>query len=284
MHKSTFFKANTTLNVDGKLLDLSIPVIMGILNVTPDSFFDGGRYEQKANLLKQAEKLLQEGATIIDVGGMSSRPGAAIIEDSEELKRVIPAITAIKNEFPGAIISIDTVKSTIAKAAVEAGAGIVNDISGGQIDPFLLETVAQLKVPYILMHMRGTPKTMTKKTAYEDLIGEIQQYFVEKQAQLKKLGIKDVILDLGFGFSKNVAQNFQLLESLDQFHIFEWPILVGISRKSMIWRTLKTDSTQALNGTTVLNTIALLKGAKILRVHDVKEAMETITLLKQMND
>lgn len=255
---------------------------MGILNVTPDSFYDGGKFVDEVNILRQVEKMLNEGADFIDVGGYSSRADANDISDTEELARIIPVVKVLLKEFPSAIISIDTFRSTVAKAAVDVGAAIINDISAGELDKSMIETVAALRVPYIAMHMQGTPQTMAQLTNYENVTKEIIDYFYRKIFQLQSAGIKDIIIDPGFGFAKTVDQNFELLNRLDHLQIFEKPLLVGLSRKSMIWRTLKTTPESALNGTTTLNTLALLKGASILRVHDVKEAKEVIQLIGQL--
>ena len=274
------FDTAVTLNVRGKLLSLEKPIVMGILNITPDSFYDGGKWNTNlSETTEQAGKMLEAGATIIDVGGYSSRPGAQHITEQEELDRVLPVITSISRAFPDAIISIDTFRSNIAKQAVEAGAGLVNDISGGEQDSKMFETVADLQVPYILMHMRGTPKNMQKMTQYKNLLKEMLVYFNEKVSILQKLGCKDVVIDPGFGFAKNLEQNYWLLSHLDNFKILNLPILVGVSRKSMIYKKLGVKPKDALNGTTALNTLALHKGAKILRVHDVTEAVEIIKLL-----
>lgn len=281
--KEQFFNVNKTLNCAGKLIDLSVPKVMGILNVTPDSFFDGGKYSSETEVLNQVEKMLLEGATFIDVGGYSSRPGAENISVQEETERVIPVIRATVKSFPEAVISIDTFRSGVAKAAVGEGAAMVNDISGGQLDSLMFETIAALKVPYILMHMKGTPQTMTTVSTYENMIKEVIDYFYPKIARLQELGCKDIIVDTGFGFAKSIDQNFELLNNLDHLRILGKPVLAGLSRKSMIWKTLKTHPEQALNGTTSLNTIALLKGASILRVHDVREAVEVIELVQRFN-
>lgn len=270
---------NKTLNCKGKLVDLSTPKVMGILNVTPDSFYDGGRLTDEASILKQAERLLTEGATFVEVGGYSSRPGATDISEEEEMKRILPVVQSLSKYFPEAIISIDTFRSEVARHAINEGACIVNDISGGRLDSLMVETVAALGVPYILMHSRGTPQNMTQLTEYENLIKDVVDYFHQKVSNLQKAGVKDIIIDPGFGFAKNIEQNFQLLKHLGHFQILGKPLLVGLSRKSMIWKTLKANPENALNGTTALNTIALLKGASILRVHDVKEAVETIKLI-----
>jgi dihydropteroate synthase len=277
------FPTNKTLNCRGELIDLSQPKVMGIINVTPDSFYAGSRQIDLRSILKQAEKMLAEGATFLDVGGYSSRPGAEDVSLEEESQRVLPAIKTIANQFPKAFISVDTFRSSIAKQAVDVGACMVNDISGGELDNQMFSTIAELQVPYVLMHMRGTPQTMTQHTDYEDLIKDIMDYFHPKVYQLRLMGVKDCMVDVGFGFSKTVEQNFTLLNALDYFKMLEKPLLVGLSRKSMIWRTLKTDAEHALNGTTTLHTIALIKGASILRVHDVKEAVETIELVGKYN-
>ena len=251
---------------------------MGVLNVTPDSFFDGSRVSSEYDILEQVEKMLGEGADIIDVGGYSSRPGAADITAEEETRRSVGAISAIVKNFPGTIISIDTFRSAVARVAVEAGASMINDIAGGGLDPEMFRTVSRLKVPYILMHMRGNPQTMGGQTQYTNLVGEMIDYFHAKIHALGAFEVKDIVVDPGFGFSKTIAQNFDVLQNLEKFSILGKPLLVGLSRKSMIWKTLDIKPTGALNGTTALNTIALLKGADILRVHDVKEAREVIKL------
>jgi len=267
-----------TLNCKGQLIDLKTPKIMGILNVTPDSFYDGGRFKNEEDVLIQVEKLLKEGATFIDIGAYSSRPGADFVSKEEELKRLIPIITSVVNNFPKSLISVDSFRSDVIKTAVEAGAAMVNDISGGQQDPLMFETVGVLGVPYIMMHMRGTPKTMQQMTEYSDVIKEVYTYFSERIELARTHQIKDIILDLGFGFSKTLEQNFKLLEMLDYYKNLNLPILAGISRKSMVYKTLNTNANQALNGSTALHMVALQKDAKLLRVHDVKEAMECIQL------
>lgn len=279
MPENNFFSTQPLLNVKGKLLDMSQPRVMGVLNVTPDSFFDGGQYLSTDAVLLQVEKMLQDGATFIDVGGYSTRPGAEVVTPEEEIKRVVPAIRRIMKAFPDALISIDTFRSEVARAAVEEGACIINDVSGGEADARMFETVGTLHVPYILMHMRGTPQTMNQHTNYEDMLKEIAAYFQQRILSLQQQGVKDIILDPGIGFAKTVQQNFQLLQQLDYFRIFSQPKLIGVSRKSLIWRTLNITPEEALNGTSVLNTVALLKGASILRVHDVKEAVEVIKLI-----
>lgn len=267
-----------TLNCSGKILSLHQPVVMGILNVTPDSFYDGGKYQNEKAVLNQVEKMLQDGAAIIDIGGMSSRPGAEIISEKEELNRVIPHLINIQKEFPDAIVSIDTINSKIAKAAIENGASLVNDISSGRIDEKMFETVAELGVPYVLMHMQGKPKDMQKNPNYENVIQEILDFFIKEIDKLQNLGIKDIVLDVGFGFGKTVQHNYQILKNLHVFKILEYPILAGISRKSMIHKVLDITPKEALNGTTALHMVALQQGAKILRVHDVKEAVEVVKL------
>jgi dihydropteroate synthase len=279
--QSKVFSQNKTLNLRGRVLDLSTPQIMGILNVTPDSFFDGSRYSDEKAILQQVEKMIHEGAAMIDIGGYSTRPGAADIPETEELHRVIAPIRSILKSFPGTIISIDTFRSAVARAAVEAGASLVNDVSGGRDDQ-MFDTVAALAVPYILMHMRGTPQTMTQQTGYENLVNEMMNYFHERITLLQAKGVTDIIIDPGFGFSKTSAQSFELLQHLNHFTFLEKPILTGLSRKSMIWKTLAVAPENALNGTTALNAVALLKGASLLRVHDVKEAMEVVKLIVRL--
>lgn len=282
MPENNFFSAQPLLSVNGKLLDLNQPRIMGILNVTPDSFFDGGQYLSTDAVLIQVEKMLQDGAAFIDVGGYSTRPGAEVVTPEEEIKRVVPAIRRIMKAFPDALISIDTFRSEVARAAIEEGACIINDVTGGDADAQMFATAGALRVPYILMHMRGTPQTMNQLTDYEDLLKDIASYFQQKIVALQQHGVKDIILDPGIGFAKTVQQNFQLLQQLEYFRIFSQPKLIGVSRKSLIWKTLKITPEEALNGTSVLNTVALLKGASILRVHDVKEAVETIKLIQSL--
>ena len=269
-----------TINCNGQLISLEKPIIMGILNITPDSFYDGGTNMDISKVIKKAEQMLVEGAAILDIGGMSSRPGADIISIEEELNRVIPVITAIVKHFPDSILSIDTVQSEVAKAAIEAGASIVNDISAGKIDPEMYTTVAQLGVPYILMHMQGKPKDMQQEPSYEEVQLNVLDFLIEELGKLRALGVKDVIIDPGFGFGKSIAHNYQLLKELHIFKIMEVPILAGLSRKSMIYKVLDCTPQEALNGTSVLNLVALQQGASILRVHDVREAMETIRLFQ----
>ncbi|MBW2936548.1 dihydropteroate synthase [Aureisphaera sp. CAU 1614] len=273
-----------TLNCKGTLINLATPKVMGILNITPDSFYDGGNLTNERLILAQAEKMLEEGATFLDIGGYSSRPGAEDISETEELNRVIPAIEVILKQFPKALISIDTFRSEVAKKSVEAGAVMVNDISAGKLDSNMMKTVAQLKIPYVMMHMKGNPKTMVSLSEYKNVTKEILFYFSEKLAEARTLGMNDVIVDPGFGFAKTRHHNFELLNHLELFKSLEVPLLVGISRKSMIYKTLQTTPEEALNGTTALHSIALLKGASILRVHDVKEAIECVTLLENFKN
>jgi dihydropteroate synthase len=280
--QNTVFSTNKTLNINGRLIDLSDPTIMGILNITPDSFFDGGRLTSEVAILNHTEKMLAEGATFIDVGGYSSRPGADEVSVQEELNRVLPAIRAIKNRFHDVIISIDTFRSTVARAAIEEGASLINDISGGELDAAMFKTVAELKVPYILMHMRGNPQNMTQHVSYKNLLKEMIDFFQKKINQLHETGIKDIIVDPGFGFAKTREQNFELLNQLELLQILGKPLLAGLSRKSMVWKTLNISADEALNGTTSLNTLALQKGASILRVHDVKEALQVVQLFKAL--
>ena len=271
-----------TLNCRGQLIDLSKPKVMGIINITPDSFYDGGKTFSEKEILKQAEKLLSEGATFLDVGGYSTRPGAEEVSEKDEIERAAGAIETILKSFPQALISVDTFRSEVAKKAVEAGAAIVNDVSGGTLDAEMYKVVAKLKVPYILMHMRGNPKTMAKLTEYKNVTIDVLKDLAEKIALAKSEGINDIIADPGFGFAKTRQQSFQLLNNLELFQNLDVPILAGISRKSMIYKTLDTSAENALNGTTSLNTIALLKGASILRVHDVKEAVECVKLFENL--
>ncbi|UKN03883.1 dihydropteroate synthase [Paracrocinitomix mangrovi] len=268
------------MNCAGSLMNFDGPIVMGILNVTPDSFFAESRISSEDQLLQKAAKMVEEGAHILDIGGYSSRPGAKDISVEEEVERTATAIKSLKNSFPNILISIDTFRSKVAIEAVKNGADIVNDISGGQLDEKMFETVAQLNVPYIMMHMKGTPQNMKSLNQYKDLIQDIQLYFSQQISKARKAGIKDIIIDPGFGFSKDVGQNFQLMKQLELLHLHDCPILVGISRKSMIYKSLNITSDESLNGTTVLNTIALSKGAAILRVHDVKEAVESVKLGK----
>ena len=271
------------VNCKGLLIDLSAPKVMGILNVTPNSFFDGGKYKNETEILSQVEKMLLDGATFIDIGAYSSKPNAEFVSEQEEIARVVPVVDLVLKHFPETIISIDTFRSEVAKASIENGAAIINDISAGNLDEKMLEIVAKYNVPYIMMHMRGNPQTMQSLTDYDDIVQEMLFYFSEKVAMARRFGINDLIIDPGFGFAKTVAQNFEIFQKMELFNMLELPLLIGVSRKSMIYKTLDITMENALNGTTVLNTLALTKGAKILRVHDVKEAMECITIFNKIN-
>ena len=273
-----------TINCQGTLIDLTTPKVMGILNITPDSFYDGGRYKKPNLILKQTEKMLVEGATFIDIGGYSSRPDAIDINKDVELRRILPIVHLILKEFPETIISIDTFRHCVAKKCLEVGASMINDISGSRLDPKILKVVADFQVPYIAMHMRGTPQNMKNQTHYDDLLKDILFYFSEITEIAKTRKINDLIIDPGFGFAKTLDQNFKLLQHLNLFKNIERPILVGLSRKSMIYQTLNTIPERALNGTTALNMIALEHGANILRVHDVKEAIECIQLFDALKN
>ena len=267
-----------TINCKGNLIDLTKPKVMGILNLTPDSFYDGGRHREPSTILKHAEKMLSDGATFIDLGAYSSRPGADHISEDEELHRILPIVNLLLNRFPKVLLSIDTFRSRVAEKCLQVGAAMINDISAGHLDNEMLGVVKAFQIPYIAMHMKGTPQNMKNLTAYKDLIGEMLFYFSEVEHKTKKMGINDIIIDPGFGFAKTITQNFKLLNGLQLLKHIERPILVGLSRKSMIYKTLGTEPNQALNGTSALHMIALQKGANILRVHDVKEAMECIRL------
>jgi dihydropteroate synthase len=284
MAKDTFLNRKVTLNLKGRLLDLSSPQVMGIMNLTPDSFYGNSRISSVDAALKRAETCLEEGASFIDIGAYSSRPGADEVSTKEELKRIIPAVAEISKRFPEAILSIDTFRAKVARESIEAGAHVINDISGGELDEDMFETVATLNVPYILMHMKGDPKTMQKNPVYDNIGLEVVDYFAAKVARLKQLGLHDIILDPGFGFAKTVSHNYQLLNQLGHLDLFGLPVLVGFSRKSMIYKLLGTTPEEALNGTTILNTIALQKGAAILRVHDVRAAAECIKLVEKMQE
>jgi len=274
-----FLKRKSSVQLGNDVIDLSIPVVMGIVNITPDSFYDGGKMDDETTMLKAVEKMIEDGATIIDVGAVSTRPGADSVSTKEELSRLLPSVKAIRERFPEVPISIDTFRSWVAVRVIdEIGPIIINDISGGTLDTKMFETVAQLKVPYILSHIKGTPRDMQENPEYEDLIKEISVYFSEKVKKLSKLGVEDVILDPGFGFGKTLDHNFELLNKLDSFKVFQLPVMVGLSRKSMIWRALEIKPEDALNGTSVANTLALMGGADIIRVHDVKEAVEAVKI------
>jgi len=270
-----------SLNCQGKLLVADGPLVMGIINATPDSFYEGSRFNGVDAALKEAEKMLSEGADILDIGGQSTRPGAEQAGITEELQRVVPVIEAIRDRFPGSVLSVDTYQGQVASEAVGAGASLVNDISGGSLDKSMIPTVAALHVPYICMHMKGNPETMQHLAHYQNLVREVLDYFTEKKQQCRSSGVRDLILDPGFGFAKTPGQNFILLKNLSLFKMLGCPILLGLSRKSTIYKTLGVTAAEALNGTTVLNTIGLLQGADILRVHDVKEAREAIRLVEE---
>jgi dihydropteroate synthase len=271
-----------TINCKGNLIDLNIPKVMGILNITPDSFFDGGKYKNEGDVLQQVGSMLREGATFIDLGAYSSRPGAVVVTETEELGRILPIVLLLLSEFPDIILSIDTFRSKVADECIGAGAAIINDISAGKMDQRMLATVAGHQVPYIMMHMKGTPQTMQGQAVYTDLVQEMLLYFSERTAAARAHKINDIILDPGFGFSKTLEQNYQLLRQLDLLAFMELPLLVGMSRKSMIYKVLDTDAKKALNGTTALHMIALERGANILRAHDVREAVECITLAQAL--
>jgi len=281
MAKDTFFRKKETLNAGGRLIDLSTPKVMGIINLTPDSFYAGSRKQGVDEALQQAEKMLGEGAAFLDLGAYSSRPGADDISIQEEKDRLLPVVELIAARFPRAILSIDTFRSQVAEAAIGAGAHMINDISGGQLDENMFAMIAKLQAPYILMHMKGMPKTMDQHAHYDDVFTEVYDYFVDKYDQLKKLGVHDVIIDPGFGFAKKAAHSYALMSRLQDFTPLKLPVLAGISRKKMIYGLLGGTAADALNGTTALNTIALMKGANILRVHDVKEAVEAIRIWEQ---
>jgi dihydropteroate synthase len=276
------FSLKKTLNCKGRLLELDQPVVMGILNVTPDSFYDGGQHHTTDHAVQHAERMLGEGATMIDVGGYSTRPGAADVSETDELQRVIPVIERIAAEFPQAFISVDTFRARVAEEAVQAGAHMINDISGGDDDPNMFATVAKLNVPYILMHKQGSIATMQQQPHYEDVVRDIVTIFQRKTQALQQLGVADIILDPGFGFGKTIDHNFEILRRLHEFGVFQLPVLAGLSRKSSIYKTLGTTAEHALNGTTVCHTIALLNGASILRAHDVREAVECIQLTQRI--
>ncbi|MDD2511995.1 MAG: dihydropteroate synthase [Proteiniphilum sp.] len=274
-----------TINIQGQLLDLSTPRVMGILNVTPDSFYSDSRKQSEEEIVQRCRQILEEGGTMIDVGAQSTAPGSSFLIAREEADRLMPALKMIRREFPEAILSVDTFHADVAKQAVEEyGANIINDISGGQIDERMFAVMGELNVPYVLMHMRGTPQTMQQNTTYDHFIQDLLYYFSERKARLNSLGVNDVIIDPGFGFSKTMLQNYELMAYLKYFHIFEEPILVGISRKSMIYRLLGTTPEESLNGSTILNTVALLSGASILRVHDVKAAVECIQITDKIKE
>jgi dihydropteroate synthase len=271
------------INVKGQLIDLEVPRVMGILNITPDSFYKGSRYKDEKEIIGAAQRMLEEGADFLDIGGYSSRPGADDISVDEEKRRVLTAVRYVSKEFPQAIISVDTFRAEVAREAVcGCGAHIVNDISGGDADPEMAELISELNVPYIIMHMRGNPKTMQDNPVYEDVVSDILMWFGQKTVGLMALGVKDIIIDPGFGFGKNIIHNFEILRRLRELCIAGLPLMVGLSRKSMIWKTLESKPGESLNGTSVLNAVALMNGADMLRVHDVKEAVETVKLISKV--
>ena len=282
--QDTFFLKKKSINCGGKILNLDEPLVMGILNATPDSFFDGSKHSNEKSIITHVKQQLADGAAIIDVGGYSSRPGAAEVTEKEELERVLPVIQLLKQEFKDIVISIDTFRSQVAQEAVKHGAAIINDIAAGEMDSRMSDVIAELNVPYVMMHMQGTPQTMQKNPTYQNVTKEVMNYFAEKVNVLHQKGVNDIILDPGFGFGKTLEHNYQLLKELNYLNWFELPILVGLSRKSMITKALNISSKDALNGTTALNTLALTKGAKILRVHDVKEANEVVQLYHLMQN
>lgn len=282
MNKFGTIKNNFSINCNGRLLSCADPIVMGILNLTPDSFYDGGIYNSEKQVLLKVEKMLSEGAAIIDIGAESTRPGAARITEAEEQGRLLPVLQLIIKKIPGTIISVDTYRACTAKRAVESGASIINDISGGEMDKKMFETISTLKVPYILMHMLGTPQNMQINPQYSDVVTEVMNFFASRINHLKELGVHDIIIDPGFGFGKTPENNYSLLSNLDYFKILDVPILAGLSRKSMICKTLNVSTSEALNGTTALNMIALVNGANMLRVHDVKEAVEVANLWKMV--
>ena len=271
-----------TINCKGELVDLTTPKVMGIMNLTPDSFFDGGKYKDASAILTRVEGMLNDGATFIDMGAYSSRPGAEHVPEDEELKRMLPIVDLILKHFPDTLISVDTFRNRVAKESIGHGAAIINDISAGNLDDEMFATISKYQVPYIMMHMKGTPQSMQKEATYDDLIKDLRFYFSEKIRQTTELKINDVIIDPGFGFAKTTGQNYTLLSHLDLFQTFGLPILIGLSRKSMIYKVLESSPKEALNGTTALHTIALLKGANIIRAHDVKEAVECIKLVEAL--
>ena len=273
-----------TINCKGQLIDLSSPKVMGILNITPNSFYDGGKFTKESEILAQVDRMLTEGATFVDVGAYSSKPNAEFVSEEEEISRIVPIVQLILKHYPNAIVSIDTFRAAVAQVALDHGAAMINDISAGSLDEAMFAVIAKYNVPYIMMHMRGTPQIMQSLANYDDIIKEMLFYFSEKVARARSLGINDLIIDPGFGFAKTVNQNYEVLRKLDLFQMLDLPVLAGISRKSMIYKTLGTNADEALNGTTFLNGFALSKGAAILRVHDVKEAVECIELYKKIKN
>jgi len=271
-----------TINCKGELVDLTMPKVMGILNLTPDSFFDGGTYKDETSILNRVERMLEDGATFIDMGAYSSRPGAEHVSEDKELQRMIPIIDLVLKHFPDTLISIDTFRSKVAAESVVHGAAIINDIAAGNLDENMFDIIADLQVPYIMMHMKGTPQSMQKEIVYDDLIMDLRTYFSEKVAEATSKKINDMIIDPGFGFAKTTEQNYSLLNHLGLFQTFGLPLLIGLSRKSMIYKVLQSNPKEALNGTTALHTVALLKGANIIRAHDVKESVECVKLLEAL--
>ena len=271
------------INANGRLMDLSEPQVMGILNVTPDSFYAGSRAETEQDIIRRLHQIMDEGASIVDIGGYSSRPGAQEVSAEEEMERLRMGLKLIRKHRPDAVVSVDTFRADVAKmCAEEFGVAIINDISAGQMDEQMFPTIARLGIPYIIMHMKGTPQDMQVNPQYGHFLKEVFYYFSEKVQRLRDLGVKDIIIDPGFGFGKTLEHNYELMNHLEEFSLFELPLLVGVSRKSMIYKLLDITPQEALNGTTVLNTVALLKGANILRVHDVKEAVETVRIVGKM--
>ncbi|ASB50830.1 dihydropteroate synthase [Alkalitalea saponilacus] len=279
----SFLKCKRYINCRGQLMDLSTPAVMGILNATPDSFYSGSRFTGEKEVLQRVEEILLQGGKMVDVGAYSSRPGAEHISEEEEINRLMPVLKSIRQKFPDIIISVDTFRSAVArKAIIEGEADIINDIAGGEMDDQMFATIASLKVPYILMHMQGTPQNMQQSPVYKDVVADVSLWLAKRVDALRTIGVADVIIDPGFGFGKTLNQNYILLNALEELALFELPLLVGLSRKSMIYRYFETDAESALNGTSVLNTIALGKGASILRVHDVKEAVECVKLFTKL--
>jgi dihydropteroate synthase len=280
-----FIKRKNSINIGGELLDLSNPCIMGIINVTPDSFYDGDTLTTETEILERVELMVSEGASIVDVGSVSTRPGAALISTKEELERLLPAVKAIRKHFPEVPLSIDTFRSWVAiRVLDEIGPVIVNDISGGSLDSKMFETIGKIQVPYILTHIKGTPQNMQDNPSYKDVVREVSAELSESVRKLTRLGVVDIMIDPGFGFGKEIEHNYQLLNRLDSFKVFQLPVVVGLSRKSLVWKVLESDPENALNGTTVVNTMALLGGADILRVHDVKPAVEALQIFLQLKD
>ncbi len=278
-----FLKRKNTINLNGRILDLAKPVVMGILNVTPDSFFDGGKYKTEKKIIKRAEEILEHGGTVIDIGAVTTKPGTEGLSTKDEIDRLLPAVKAVRKNFPNAFVSIDTYRSWVAlKVIEECGPCMVNDVTGGNFDVHMFDTIGKLGVPYILMHMQGTPLKMQENPEYEDIIRDISLFFTDRVKKLTKAGVKDVIIDPGFGFGKTLEHNYELLNRLDSFKVFQLPLLVGISRKSMIYSLLGANPDEALNGTSVVNTLALMGGADILRVHDVREAAEAIRIMEMI--